>query len=84
MAAGDLRPNGSVRSRELIRVVRLAQPPNSSNATCARAAWRRPFAAEVAVGDFWLTRLKSRSETPAMSAFRAWLLAGPEVAADAS
>lgn len=44
----------------------------------------RPFAAEVALGDYWLTRLKSRSETPAMAAFRAWLLARPEVAAEAS
>ena len=37
----------------------------------------RPSAVEVALGDHWLTRLKARSATPATSAFRAWLRAGP-------
>lgn len=41
----------------------------------------RPFAAEVALGAYWLTRLKSREETPAMTAFREWLLAQPEISA---
>ncbi|HWL82464.1 MAG TPA: LysR family transcriptional regulator [Roseomonas sp.] len=41
----------------------------------------RPFGAEVTLGAYWLTRLKSRRETPAMAAFRAWLLAQPEIAA---
>jgi LysR family transcriptional regulator of beta-lactamase len=41
----------------------------------------RPFQAEVSLGAYWLTRLKSRDETPAMAAFRLWLLAQPEVAA---
>jgi LysR family transcriptional regulator of beta-lactamase len=40
----------------------------------------RPFAEEVALGAYWLTRLKSRRETEAMAAFREWLLARPEVA----
>jgi LysR family transcriptional regulator of beta-lactamase len=40
----------------------------------------RPFAQEVALGAYWFTRLKSRAETPAMAAFRAWLQAQPEVA----
>jgi LysR family transcriptional regulator of beta-lactamase len=35
----------------------------------------RPFAAEIAAGDYWLTRLKSRPETAAMRAFREWLTA---------
>ena len=35
----------------------------------------RPFGAEVALGAYWLTRLKSRQETEAMAAFRRWLLA---------
>ncbi|MBP0446108.1 LysR family transcriptional regulator [Roseomonas sp. SSH11] len=35
----------------------------------------RPFAAEVTLGEYWLTRLKSRPETRAMAAFREWLLA---------
>ncbi|MCI0753093.1 LysR family transcriptional regulator [Teichococcus vastitatis] len=34
----------------------------------------RPFGAEVTLGAYWLTRLKSREETPAMAAFRDWLL----------
>lgn len=33
----------------------------------------RPFAIEVALGGYWLTRLRSRVETDAMRAFRAWL-----------
>lgn len=40
----------------------------------------RPFAAEVTLGAYWLTRLKSREESAAMAAFRQWLLAQPEVA----
>jgi LysR family transcriptional regulator, regulator of gene expression of beta-lactamase len=43
----------------------------------------RPFAAEVELGDYWLTRLKSRGETKAMATFRAWLLAEAEIAAAA-
>jgi LysR family transcriptional regulator of beta-lactamase len=39
----------------------------------------RPFAAEVTLGSYWLTRLKSREETTAMSAFRDWLLAQPDM-----
>jgi LysR family transcriptional regulator of beta-lactamase len=33
----------------------------------------RPFPAELDAGGYWLTRLKSRRETPAMRAFAAWL-----------
>lgn len=34
----------------------------------------RPFAAEIATGRYWLTRLKSRQETPAGRVFREWLV----------
>ena len=34
----------------------------------------RPFAMEIDVDGYWLTRLKSRAPTAAMEAFRAWLL----------
>lgn len=34
----------------------------------------QPFAVEVDVGGYWLTRLKSRQPTQGMQAFRAWLL----------
>ena len=43
----------------------------------------RPFAAEVTLGAYWLARLGSRAETPAMAAFRAWLLAQVETAGEA-
>ncbi|MFN3668457.1 MAG: LysR family transcriptional regulator [Brevundimonas sp.] len=33
----------------------------------------RPFAVDVSLGGYWLTRLRSRAETDAMQAFRAWL-----------
>ena len=39
----------------------------------ARAA--RPFATEVDLGGYWLTRLKSKRPSAAMAAFEAWLLA---------
>lgn len=35
----------------------------------------QPFDLEVDVGGYWLTRLLSKEPTPAMLAFRAWLLA---------
>ena len=34
----------------------------------------RPFDIEVSIGAYWLTWLKSREETPAMRAFRLWIL----------
>jgi LysR family transcriptional regulator of beta-lactamase len=33
----------------------------------------RPFALEIDTGRYWLTRLNSRPETPAMRAFAAWI-----------
>lgn len=48
-----------------------------------RGRLARPFGTEVAAGDHWLTRLKSRGETAAMVAFRSWLLGHPEMVADA-
>lgn len=35
----------------------------------------RPFAAEVRLGGYWLTWLKTKPVTPALRAFRAWLVA---------
>ncbi|WP_419896136.1 LysR family transcriptional regulator [Roseomonas sp. USHLN139] len=35
----------------------------------------RPFAQEVALGSYWLTRLRSRAMTPALQSFQDWLLA---------
>ena len=44
----------------------------------------QPFNIEVALGAYWLTRLKSSQETLAMHSFRSWLLAQSEVVNDAS
>jgi LysR family transcriptional regulator, regulator of gene expression of beta-lactamase len=42
----------------------------------------KPFAIEVDMGGYWMTRLKSRPETPAMKAFRLWV--SSEIDGDAS
>lgn len=34
---------------------------------------RQPFEVGITTGSYWLTRLQSRAETPAMAAFKAWL-----------
>ena len=39
----------------------------------AAGALRRPFAAEAALGAYWLTHLKSRDLTPAMKTFIGWI-----------
>jgi LysR family transcriptional regulator of beta-lactamase len=33
----------------------------------------QPFAIEITTGRYWLTRLMSRPETPAMRSFAAWI-----------
>lgn len=40
-----------------------------------------PFDISISDGAYWLTRLKSKQETPAMQAFRTWLLAHATTAA---
>lgn len=42
----------------------------------------QPFNITTSAGSYWLTHLKTRTETPAMSAFRKWLLA--EISASAA
>ncbi len=44
----------------------------------------QPFNIEVALGSYWLTRLKSRLESPAMDSFKSWLLSQSEATNDAS
>ena len=34
---------------------------------------RQPFEVEITTGSYWLTRLQSRAQTPAMLAFKEWL-----------
>ncbi len=52
--------------------VGLAPPLMFSRLLASRAVVQ-PFAASVALGSYWLTRLQSRSVTPAMSTFAGWL-----------
>ncbi|MCB5202852.1 LysR family transcriptional regulator [Neorhizobium sp. T786] len=49
-------------------------PPLMFSRHLASGALQQPFAVYVSKGSYWLTRLKSRSVTPAMSAFRTWLV----------
>jgi LysR family transcriptional regulator of beta-lactamase len=39
----------------------------------------QPFLIDVTLGAYWLTRLRTRTETRAMHAFRDWLLSSPDV-----
>jgi len=48
-------------------------PPAMFTALLAEERLMRPFAAEVELGRYWLTRSHSRSETPAMARFREWI-----------
>jgi len=48
-------------------------PPAMFSRELATETLARPFAAEIDAGGYWLTRLHSRPETPAMAAFRTWI-----------
>jgi len=50
-------------------------PPAMFSAYLGEERLVRPFAAEVDLGRYWLTRSQSRHETPAMARFRAWIAA---------
>jgi LysR family transcriptional regulator of beta-lactamase len=49
-------------------------PPAMFESALAAERLARPFGIEIEAGAYWLTRLRSRSETGAMRAFRTWLL----------
>ncbi|MDH0200615.1 LysR family transcriptional regulator [Comamonas aquatica] len=49
-------------------------PPLMFSRQLATGAIQQPFDIYVATGSYWLTRLQSRPETSAMTAFRDWLL----------
>jgi LysR family transcriptional regulator of beta-lactamase len=49
-------------------------PPSMFSRHLASGALEQPFPVYISKGSYWLTRLKSRGITPAMSAFRTWLL----------
>ncbi|AJP70861.1 LysR family transcriptional regulator [Sphingomonas hengshuiensis] len=50
-------------------------PPLMLGRHLAEGSLVRPFAEEVTTGRYWLTWLKSRTPSPAMAAFREWLVA---------
>ena len=52
--------------------VALAPPAMFADALIAERLVQ-PFAIDIDTGGYWLTRLMSRPETPAMRAFKAWL-----------
>lgn len=49
-------------------------PPLMFSRQLSTGAIKQPFGIYTSMGSYWLTRLKSRSPTPAMEAFQAWLL----------
>ena len=48
-------------------------PPSMFTRELAAERLVRPFRIEVTLGGYWLTRLNSRPDSPAMTAFRDWL-----------
>lgn len=50
-------------------------PPAMFGQELAAERLVRPFAQEIDAGRYWLTRLHSRTDSRAMAAFRAWLVA---------
>lgn len=49
-------------------------PPSMFATDLQQGRLVRPFGVEIALGGYWLTRLKSRPLTDAMAEFRHWLL----------
>lgn len=50
-------------------------PPLMFSRLLSNGTVRQPFDVYTSMGSYWLTRLKSRAPTPAMSAFSDWLMA---------
>ena len=48
-------------------------PPLMFARLLAKGEIRQPFPVSIAMGSYWLTRLKSRHPTPAMKAFQDWI-----------
>ncbi|TPG78467.1 LysR family transcriptional regulator [Pseudomonas arsenicoxydans] len=53
-------------------------PPLMFSRQLAAGAIEQPFAIGITTGSYWLTRLQSRPETAAMTAFKAWILQASE------
>jgi LysR family transcriptional regulator of beta-lactamase len=54
-------------------------PPLMFSRQLAAGAIEQPFAIGITTGSYWLTRLQSRPETAAMTAFKGWLLQAAEM-----
>ena len=54
-------------------------PPLMFSRQLATGAIEQPFAIGITTGSYWLTRLQSRPETAAMTAFKGWLLQAAEM-----
>jgi LysR family transcriptional regulator of beta-lactamase len=52
-------------------------PPLMFSRLLSSGAIKQPFDLHASMGGYWLTRLKSRSETPAMKTFSDWILSAP-------
>ncbi len=48
-------------------------PPSMFSRHLASGAIEQPFPTTISLGSYWLTRLQSRSQTPAMLAFSSWI-----------
>lgn len=48
-------------------------PPAMFSRHMETGAIKQPFQASISLGSYWLTRLQSRSPTPAMTAFAGWI-----------
>ena len=49
-------------------------PPSMFTRELEQGCLVQPFTLKVDVGGYWLTRLTSKQRTPAMTAFRTWLV----------
>ncbi len=75
-------PRGAIFDSSIAMAEAVAQglgvalvPPAMFSCDLAGGRLIRPFDAEIAVGSYWLTALKSRRTTAGMQIFRTWLLA---------
>ena len=68
--ASTLMVNAAMRGQGI-----ALAPANMFHREIEEGRLAQPFDLEVDVGSYWLTRLASKEETPAMAAFRAWLIA---------
>ncbi|MCE4056407.1 LysR substrate-binding domain-containing protein [Pseudomonas sp. Au-Pse12] len=81
LGAGSLLPQSIVFDSSLGMLEAALQglgvalaPPLMFARQLASGAVVQPFEIGIVTGSYWLTRLQSRAETAAMSAFKAWLL----------